>query len=131
MEIKEAKLKIATEFINKYCEWLNDYNNPEMSDSQYGWKYGWLRSAETVKDTQKSLLWFQSHVFCGKYIQQWQKDGIDLQMLVALNRSGFLSYDFCSSSHARVMGKTDFYYISQNKAKGIYKAYKNGFFAET
>lgn len=131
MEIKEAKLKIATEFITKYLEWLNDYNNPEMSDRDLGWKYGWRRNAETVKDMQKTMLWFQSHVFSGKYIHQWKKDGIDLQTLIELHRSGFLSYDCCTSHQARMLGKTDFYYISQNKAKEIYKAYKNGFFPES
>lgn len=129
MEIKEAKLKIATEFINRYREWLSDYNNSEMSDRDYGWKYGWRRTAETVKDTQKSMLWFLGHVFSGKYIRQWANDGIDIQTLVALNRSGFLSYDCCTSHHARMLGKTDFYYINQNKAKEIYKAYKNNSFA--
>lgn len=128
MEIKEAKLRIATEFIAKYREWLDDYNNPEISDRDLGWKYGWRRSAETLKDTQKTMLWFQGHIFSGKYILQWKKDGIDLQTLVELNRSGFLSYDFCSSHRARMLGKTDFYYISQKTAKEIYKAYKNGFF---
>ena len=130
MELKEIRLKIAAEFIARYIEWLNDYNDSTLSDSEYGRKYGWRRSAESVKDTQKSMLWFQGHVFSGKYIWQWKKDGIELQTLVELHRDGFLSYDFCSSHRARMLGKTDFYYISQNKAKEIYKAYKNGFFAE-
>lgn len=130
MEIKEAKLRIATEFINRYIEWLNDYNNPNMSEREYGRKYGWGKSAASIKDTQKSMLWFHGHVFSGKYIQAWKKDGIDLQQLVELHRAGFLSYDFCSSHHARMLGKTDFYYLNQNKAKEIYKAYKNDFFAE-
>ena len=46
MEIKEAKLKIASEFIAKYLEWMNDHNNADMTDSDYGRKYGWGRSAE-------------------------------------------------------------------------------------
>jgi len=128
--MKEAKLKIAKEFIGKYTEWLGDYNNPELPDKEYGKKYGWGRGALEMKDTQKSMLWFQSHIFSGKYIWQWKKDGIELQTLVGLHRDGFLSYDFYSSHRARMLGKTDFYYISQNKAKEIYKAYKNGFFAE-
>lgn len=129
MEIREAKLKIAKEFVDKYLEWLNDYNSPEMSDREYGRKYGWGKGAAEMKDIQKSMLWFRGHVFSGKYTWGWKKDGIDLQTLVALHREGFLSYDYCSSWKARQMGKTDFYYISQNKAKEIYKAYKNGFFA--
>ena len=130
MEIREIKVKIAKEFIDKYLEWLSDHNNPEMTDRDYGRKYGWGKFASEMKDTQKSMLWFQSHVFSGRYISGWKKDyGIELRTLVELHGAGFLSYDYCSSSRARVLGKTDFYYISQNKAKEIYKAYKNGFFA--
>ena len=130
MDIIEIKLSIGKDFINKYIEWLNDHNNPEMTDRDYGWKYGWGRGASEMKDTQKSMLWFQSHVFSGRYISDWKKEfGIELRTLVELHRDGFLSYDYCSSWKARQLGKTDFYYISQKKAKEIYKAYKNGFFA--
>lgn len=131
MNINEAKLKIAKEFITKYVEWLNDYNNHEMSDKDFGWKYGWRRSTPEVKDTQKSMLLFQSHVFSGRYIWAWKEAGIDRSTIYELHRIGFLSYDYCSSYNARLLGKTDFYYISQNKAKEIYRAYKNGFFNET
>ena len=125
MEIAEAKMQIAKEFITKYTEWLTDHNNAELSDRDYGWKYGWGRHAEPVKDTQKSMIWFQSHVFNGKYRQEWKDEGINPH---ELHVAGFLSYDYCSSYKARMLGKTDFYYINQSKAKEIYKAYKNGFF---
>lgn len=130
MKVQEAKMQIAKEFISKYSEWLNDYNNPEISDREYGKKYGWGKGVVEMKDTQKSLIWFQSHVFSGRHISGWKDAGIDLSMLVELHRSGFLSYDYCSSHHARMLGKTDFYYINQVKAKEIYKAYKKGFFNE-
>lgn len=129
MMIKEIKLQIAEEFIDKYVEWLNDHNSREMTDREYGRKYGWGKSSTELKDTQKTMIWFHGHIFSGKYIWEWKKAGIDLQTLVALHREGFLSYDYCSSSRARMLGKTDFYYISQNKAKEIYRAYKNGFFS--
>ena len=125
--MKEAKLKIAKEFISKYLEWLNDHNNPEMSDRDYGRKYGWGKHTESLKDTQKTMLWFQSHVFSGKYRNQWKAEGINP---FELYQDGFLSYDHCTSWKARQLGKTDFFYINQNKAKEIYKAYKNGFFTE-
>lgn len=131
MNLKEAKIMIAKEFIEKYLEWINDYNNQELSDFDYGRKYGWRRntSEQTKKDLQKNMIWFQSHIFSGKYIPAWKKEnGIELQMLVALHREGFLSYDYCTSWKARQLGKTDFYYINQAKAKDIYRAYKNGFF---
>lgn len=130
MTTNEAKMKIAKEFITKYIEWLNDYNNPEMSDKDFGWKYGWRRSASEMKDTQKSMLLFQSHVFSGRYIWAWKEVGIDKETVYELRRIGFLSYDYYTSYEARMLGKTDFYYINQNKAKEIYKAYKNGFFNE-
>lgn len=125
MKINEAKLKIAGEFIAKYLEWMGDHNSAEMTDNEYGRKYGWGRSAEPVKDTQKTMLWFQGHVFSGKYVQQWRAEGIEP---FELHRAGFLSYDYCSSWKARQLGKTDFFYINQAKAKEIYKAYKSGFF---
>lgn len=130
MDTKEAKMIIAKEFIVKYLEWLRDYNDTELADKDYGWKYGWRRGAVAeMKDTQKSMLWFLGHIYRGRYIQGWKKEhGFDLQLLVALNREGFLSYDFCTSTRARLMGQADFYYISQNKAKEIYKAYKGNFF---
>lgn len=125
MEIKEAKLKIASEFITKYLEWLHDHNNAELSNGDYGRKYGWGKFPDPLKNTQKSMLWFQGHIFSGKYVQQWRADGIEP---FELHRDGFLSYDYCSSWKARQLGKTDFFYINQNKAKEIYKAYKDGFF---
>jgi hypothetical protein len=131
MTICEAKMTIAKEFINKYVEWLNDYNNHNMSQSELGRKYGFGRGHSEMKDTQKSMLWFQSHIFSGRYIWGWKEVGIDRDTVYELHRTGFLSYDYCTSYKARILGKTDFYYICQNKAKEIYKAYKNGFFAET
>ena len=132
MEIKEAKLKIAKEFISKYLEWLADYNDKELTDWDYGRKYGWRRnpSIETMKDTQKALVWFQSHIYSGRYLNGWKDVGIERDMVYALHRDGFFSYDYCSSHKARMLGKCDFYYLSQSKAKEIHKAYKNGFFCE-
>lgn len=123
MDIKEAKMQIAKEFISKYTEWIADHNNAEMSNRDYGWKYGYYKSAEPVKDTQKTMLWFLGHIFHGKYLYQWKADGIDP---FELYRAGFLSYDCCTSHKARILGKTDFFYIRQEKAKEIYKAYKTG-----
>jgi hypothetical protein len=126
MTTNQAKLQIAKEFVNKYIEWLTDHNNQEMTDSEFGRKYGYGKYAEPVKDTQKMMLWFHGHIFNGKYLQQWRAEGIEP---FDLHREGFLSYDYCTSHKARVLGKTDFFYINQNKAKEIYKAYKSGFFA--
>ena len=125
MNIQEVMMQIAKEFISKYTEWLNDHNDADLTDGEYGRKYGWYKSAEPVKDTQKTMLWFHGHIFNGKYLSQWKADGIDP---IELHRIGFLSYDYCTSHKARILGKTDFYYINQNKAKEIYNAYKSGTF---
>lgn len=130
MELREAKLMIAKEFIDKYLEWLSDYNSSELTEREYANKYGWGKGSPEMKDTQKSMLWFQGHIYSGKYTWSWKAAGIDLRTLVELHRAGFLSYDYCTSYKARMLGKTDFYYISQAKAKEIYRAYKSGFFAE-
>lgn len=125
MTINEAKMQIAKEFIAKYLEWLHDHNSEEMSDWEYGRKYGWGKHKEPFKDSQKAVIQFQRYIFSGKYLNQWKDDGINP---FELYRDGFLSYDECTSHKARILGKTDFFYINQSKAKEIYKAYKNGFF---
>lgn len=125
MTVNEAKMQIAREFIDKYVEWMTDHNNDEMSDKDYGWKYGWGKHKEPFKDNQKAVIYFQRHIFNGKYLNQWKADGINP---FELHKAGFLSYDYCTSHKARILGKTDFFYINQNKAKEIYKAYKDGFF---
>ena len=105
------------------CALGQDLNSADMTNIVSG--YDWGRSAEPVKDTQKSMLWFHGHIFNGKYLRQWKEEGINP---FELHRAGFLSYDYCSSWKARQLGKTNFFYINQNKAKEIYKAYKSGFF---
>lgn len=130
-EVKEAKLKIATEFITKYQEWMKDLK--EMDAKDFGWKYGIRFSEEFIqnlKDTQKTMLKFQSVVFNGRWLYAWERVGYEREMIWRLNRENFLSHDQYSNHRALASGKTDFYYLSQAKAKEIYKAYKNGFFSE-
>ena len=125
-DINEAKKVISDDFLNRYYSWLEDYNNKELSDRDYGHKYGWGRgSEEQKKDLQKNLLWFQSHVYSGRYINGWPELGIDRNMVYQLHREGFFSYDYCTSYKARCLGKTDFYYLNQAKVKEIWKANKN------
>jgi len=134
MTVNEAKMLIAKEFISKYLEWLSDLNNDEMSENEFGRKYGWGKTNQDGKiihknDTQASMIWFQSHIFSGRYVGNWENAGIEKGIVYELHRIGFFSYEYFTSSQARALGKTDFYYLNQNKAKEIYKAYKNGFFA--
>jgi len=130
MTFDEAKKSIAKEFISKYLEWIADYNNTELTASDYGRKYGYSRSEETKtqKDTQANLVWFQANIYSGKYIGGWERVGYEKSMIYNLHQMGFLSYQYYSNYQARQTGHSDFYYINQAKAKEIYKAYKNGFF---
>ena len=125
MTIEETRVKIEQEFMNRFYEFINDVNEKEINDRDFGWKYGYVLTESMKKKfskgTQSNLMWFQSHIFSGKYLQQWKADGINP---IELHRIGFLSYDYCSSHKARMLGKTDFYYISQATAKEIYKAHK-------
>ena len=130
MTFDEAKKNIAKEFISKYLEWIADYNNTELTVSDYGRKYGYSRSEETKtqNDTQAILVWFQANIYSGKYIGGWERAGYEKSMIYNLHQMGFLSYQYYSNYQARQTGRSDFYYINQAKAKEIYKAYKNGFF---
>lgn len=134
MTYNEAKLRIARDFINRYVEWLGDRNNDEMSNMDYAHKYGWSKISfgetkpKQMKNNQSTIIWFQSHIYCGHYIDEWSKMGIDKQVVYQLHKEGFFSYDYCSSYKARMLGRTDFYYINQTKAKELYRLYKDGFF---
>lgn len=130
MTTKEAKIKIATEFVHRYNEWLSDSNNSELTDREYGKKYGYGKSATEKKDTQANMLWFQAHIFSGRFLNGWEKEGFERNTIYNLHQEGFLAYDYNSSWEARQLNKSNFYYINQAKAKEIYKAYKNGFFNE-
>lgn len=126
----EAKKAIAKEFIDKFQEWLADYNNAELAGGDYGRKYGYDRSAQTqeMKDTQTNLLWFQSNIYSGKFIGGWERTGYSRAVIYELHQIGFLSYQYYSNWQARQTGRSDYYYINQSKAKEIYKAYKDGYF---
>lgn len=125
LKVESARTEIAKEFIETFHEWLKDVT--ELTESEY-WatrKYD-LRPADgaDIKDNQKWLLWFQKNVYSGRWLPHWELAGYDKQVIWALHRDGFLSYQWYSNALARATGRTDFYYISQNTAKQIYKQYK-------
>lgn len=123
MTTAEAKAKIGDEFIRRFYEWLDDYDN--MPDREYGRKYGWLKNPEVEsKDNIKSLIRFQKYIFSGRWLPEWEREGYERNTIWDLNREGFLSYQEYSNWNARATGRTDFYYISQKTAKEIYKASK-------
>lgn len=125
-EVEDAKQKIADEFISKYYEFLADVPNGESND--FGWKYGFKFTdegkADHSKDTIKNLCWFQSRVFSGRFIPEWEKAGYSKYTIWELSNQGFLSWQEYSNWQARATGRTSFYYISQKTAKEIYKARK-------
>jgi len=127
MELKEAKMQIAKDFINKYYAFLDDIKT--MESREFGRKYGWglesiKNSTKNGKDTQKSLIKFQSLIYSGHWLPEWEREGYPKQLIWDLNKAGFLSYQMYSNCNARATGRTDFYYISQEKAKAIHKYFK-------
>lgn len=118
--------KIVDEFMSRYHEFLADAVNG--TTMEFGKKYGFNLNADVLtkysKDTQKNLLFFQSHVFSGRYIPAWEKVGYHSNTIWALFHEGLLSHEYYSSWKAHQTGMTDFYYISQKTAKEIHKEWK-------
>ena len=125
MTTTEAIETISKDFMNRYLTWIEDHNSSDMTDYEYGRKYGWGKGQQPIKDNQKSLIWFQGHIYSGRYLNGWSEIGIDRNTIYQLHKEGFLSYDYYSSYKARMTGKTDFYYLNQIKVKEIYKLYKS------
>lgn len=125
--VDEARQKISEEFIRRYYEFLSDTQTCEINDKDFGWKYGYYLTENMkktfAKDTQKNLIWFQSHIFSGRYLPKWEKEGFNKYTIWALNHDGFLSLDESHSYRARCEGREMFYYISQATAKELRKRY--------
>lgn len=129
MTTLEARKKIEQEFISKYYEFLEDMKNTKVDDMEFGRKYGFFFKDQTRiekyrKDNQTTLMYFQREVFCGRWSQKWNAEGIDNRTLWELKEEGFLSYKYYSNWNARSLGCQEFYYINQKTAKEIYKVYK-------
>lgn len=128
MTTTEAIKKIEQEFINKFYEFINDVNTMEERNRDFSMKYGYYLNdamkSKHGKDTQSNMLWFQSHIFSGKWLPEWIKAGFEKEIIWELSRIGFLSYNYYCNWNARVTGHTDFYYINQATAREIYKLNK-------
>ena len=130
--IAETKSKICDEFIGRFHEFISDVTNlisGEMTEFNFGKKYGFtFRTPEIakkhIKENLTNIAFFQKNVFCGKYTKGWENSGYNIRVVWKLKDEGFLSYDYNYSSRARADGKTDFFYISQETAKKIFKEYK-------
>ncbi len=115
MTVTETKMMIKAEFIKTYYEWLKDLK--EMSDKDYGFKYGWAKSQKEFKDNQQTMLTFTKYIFNAfRTDKQWEEAGYEKQIIWQLTREGFLS-------ETSRKWKT-FRYISQATAKQIYKEMK-------
>ena len=120
MTKEEAKNAIKAEFISRYYEWLEDWNS--LTEDDFNSKYPNGRGEDThLKDNQKSVRIFQKYFFQGRWIQAWESAGYEKKTIYALNDDGFLSYECYTSHHARTIGRTEFFYISQKTAKEIWK----------
>lgn len=115
MTASEAKQRIKEEFMQKYYEWLNDYVN--LSNHDYGWKYGWQKNGKQYKDNQSSVIVFVKYMFSAfRTDDEWEKAGYEREVIHQLNREGFLS----DTTRRWVRYR----YISQATAKQIYKEMK-------
>ena len=125
-EALAAKEAISREFLERFREFLQDVPNGGTWD--FGKKYGFTLTEKGIqdhsKDTIKNLMWFQSRVFSGRYIPDWEKAGYSRKVIWDLANQGFLSCQEYSNWNARATGRTSFYYISQKVAKEIYKSEK-------
>lgn len=131
--IEETKERIIKEFIDGFYKFISDVNqciSGEMTEYDFGKKYGFtFRDMEIAKkhtkETLSNVAFFQKNVSSGKYTKGWKDSGYDINVIWKLKDIGFLSYDYNYSSRAKVEGRTDFFYISQETAKKIFKEYKN------
>ena len=121
MTANEAKKMISEEFMNGFYEWLKD--EAEMTDEEFGRKYGWGR-VKVHKDNLKGLYVYREYFFTGRYVPGWKKAGYDMNAIWELKNEGWLSYMRYWSSRAKMLGEDEFYYISKNTAREIYKAAK-------
>lgn len=121
-EAKETLARIEREFIERYYGWHRDI--AEMDDRDFGFKYGWSKPRTEVKDNLSGVVAFLKHGWAGRWMPGWEKAGYDKFVLWELVRKGFLSCQEYSNWEARHTGRTEWVYISQARAKEIYKAYK-------
>lgn len=113
-----ARMAIKKEFMERYEIWMKDRNG--LDDREYGKKYGWQKSERlmSLKDNLTAVTFFQKYIFSGKTEGGWQKGGIEPKEIWALAQEGWLSRE---DGHYK---NPTFYYISQQRAKEIWKEYK-------
>ena len=123
-EALKAWDKICAEFIAKYYEWRSDLL--ALNDHDYSWKYGYAKPTKDIKDNLTGVHAFAKYIFSGRYLPAWEAAGYSKSAIWELHSEGLLSLDYHSNWYSRATHKEYFYYITQAKAKEIYKAYKSG-----
>ena len=122
-EAKEALARIEKEFIDRYYEWLDDIDN--MNDHDFGWKYGFCKRKDiVVKDNIAGVTRFQKYGWQGRWMPDWEKAGFDKYVLWELVKKGSLSCKEYFNSYAVAIRHNEWVFISQEKAKAIYRAHK-------
>lgn len=123
--------RICEEFIHEFLEFIKDVESvisENMTEYNFGRKYGFIIHknllANHTKKNLTNLTFFQKNVSSGRYTDGWKKAGYDMKDIYELKNAGLLSYKYNYGSHARMTGRTDFYFISQETAKKIFKEYK-------
>ena len=101
----EAREAIAKEFIESFYEWLDDLKLPEK---EY-WGKGYDRRPKegvVIKDNLTGVVKFQSSIFSGRWLMNWKKLGYTLDVLLDLERDGFLSHQHYWNRYKRVCWKS-------------------------
>ena len=125
-EVSKAWERISEEFMNRYWEFLGDVKNGQTKE--FGRKYGILLTEAGIeahsKDTAQNVAWFQQNIFSGRWLPEWEAVGYSRNVIWQLSLDGFLSDKEYSNWTARHTGKTSWFYISQKRAREIYKKAK-------
>ena len=108
-----AKERIKEEYIDKFYEWLDD--ELHMEDIEYGRKYGYCKGKKLHTDCVTSIISFQKYIFSGRTEKGWVDAGYAKEDIWALAKEGFLS------RWENFKERKTYYFITQNRAKEIYK----------
>ena len=115
MTNEEAIKLISEHFMAQFHAWLDDYYDANITDSEFGFKYGFCRNENSKpKANLKYVAWFVNHI----YNIPFKSLGIDQHKVIELHREGFLSRWW------EWRYRTDHFFLSQETAKAIFRKYK-------
>ena len=120
MTTAEAKDMISREFIGKFKAFLMDWD--ELEDREFGRKYGFLRGEKKPRYTFDGLKSFMRHVYAGRTQKGWVAAGYEKKVIWMLRSEKWLSdYETKENGFRETV-----YYITQDTAREIWRAYKAG-----